>query len=94
MEAIVGNEHDSGNDFETTATVPFSIGLEVANSTFEDPIFIVVEDRNCADRGRSSDSPEVYYSTYNCTPNPELKTLSVKEAERLQTIEVFNKEKL
>lgn len=92
--SYLGNEHDSGNDFETTATIPFSLGLEVDNSTFEDAIFVMVEDRNCADRGYSSDNPEVYYSTYECTPSPNLKTLSVGEAEELHAVEVFNKDTL
>jgi hypothetical protein len=90
----LGNEYDSGNDFETTATIPFSLGLEVNENVFDDAIFVMVEHRNCANRARRSSSPEVYYSTLGCDPDPELETLSVKEAEKLETVEVFNKENL
>lgn len=64
---FLGNYHDDANDFAHTASIRFSMGLQVQNEAITKPLYIVASSTGCADR--SSDrfgKPPVSYSTYSC----------------------------
>lgn len=64
---FLGNYHDDGNDFAHTASIRFSMGLQVDSGAISKPLYIVASSTGCAER--SSDrfgNPPVSYSTYSC----------------------------
>ncbi len=64
---FLGNYHDDGNDFAHTASIKFSMGLQVENGAISKPLYIVASSIGCANR--SSDrfgNPPVSYYTYDC----------------------------
>lgn len=64
---FLGNYHDNGNDFAHTASIRFSMGLQVQSEDISKPLYIVASSVGCA--ARSSDRfgrPPVRYMTYSC----------------------------
>lgn len=64
---FLGNYHDDGNDFAHTASIRFSMGLQVDDAAISKPLYVVASSTGCAER--SSDrlgNPPVSYRTYSC----------------------------
>lgn len=64
---FLGNYHDDANDFANTASIRFSMGLQIANDEITKPLYIVASFLGCADRRSDRfGNPPVKYATYNC----------------------------
>lgn len=64
---FLGNYHDSGNDFAHTASIKFSMGLQVQSEDISKPLYIVASSIGCAERNSDRfGNPPVSYMTYSC----------------------------
>jgi hypothetical protein len=64
---FLGNYHDDGNDFAHTASIKFSMGLQVDNGAISKPLYIVASSIGCANRSSNRfGNPPVSYYTYDC----------------------------
>ncbi|WP_455922661.1 hypothetical protein [Pseudomonas putida] len=64
---FLGNYHDDANDFAHTASIRFSMGLQVPDEAISKPLYIVASSSGCAERDSDRfGNPPVRYMTYAC----------------------------
>lgn len=56
-DAYYGRAADFGNDFAYTATIPFSIGVEVPEEAIDKPLFLIASRRGCFTRSQGNPDP-------------------------------------
>lgn len=72
---LIGLYHDTGNDFATSASVPFNAGAAISTEDSKQPIAVVSTGHGCHTLGKVIAQPELQYSRdYNCPSKRELTT--------------------